>query len=175
MLTKIILISSSKKVHCLQNCVRFHAMESEIEISQKFWKKRNSSAFYWSLCTHIVSLLYLMVRTLFIHFYAILFTKNRDNGSQKFQKKCHNSSTCWAIFTKKWKTSIYVRIKLNIKFQEILCISSRATLATNFFCLTHRHFSEKIKSCSSYSKMCKSIKKNGSQKFSRNQCFLQFI
>ena len=28
----------------MQNFVRFHAIESEIELSQEFWEKRNSSA-----------------------------------------------------------------------------------------------------------------------------------
>ena len=33
-----------KYVYCMQNFVQFQAIESEIELSRKFWEKRNSSA-----------------------------------------------------------------------------------------------------------------------------------
>ena len=54
---------------------------------------------------------------------------------------------------------------LYIKFHEILFISSRATLATNFLSHTHRqtdrqagrHFRKIVKSCSGHPKTCKSI------------------
>ena len=29
-----------KKAYCMQNCVQFHAKESDIELSQNFWKNR---------------------------------------------------------------------------------------------------------------------------------------
>ena len=35
-----------KLLHCMQNFVQFHAIESEIGLSKEFWDKRNSSAPY---------------------------------------------------------------------------------------------------------------------------------
>ena len=60
---------------------------------------------------------------------------------------------------------------LNIKFHEILFISSRATLATKFLSHTHRHtdrqidrhFPEIVKSCSGHPKTCKSVKNRKSK------------
>ena len=56
---------------------------------------------------------------------------------------------------------------LNIKFHEILFISSRATLATKFLSHTHRHtdwlFPEIVKSCSGHPKTCKSIQNRKSK------------
>ena len=84
-------------------------------------------------------MLYLIIYTLYINFCAILSTRNRDMLIPEIPKKYNYSATYWAIFNKSWQTSIYVRISLNIKFLKILCISSRATLATKFLSHTHRH------------------------------------
>ena len=78
---------------------------------------------------------------MFLRFHAI---ETENWLSQKFWKKWNCSATCRAIFTKSQWASIYVRVQLNIKFREILCNSSRATLATIFLSHTRtdRHFSE---------------------------------
>ena len=127
----------------MQNFVWFHAIQSQIELSQKIWKKRNSSIPYWAYmlrCAQIASLLYLMIHILNINFGAISSTENRDELIPKILKKDSDySATCWAIFMKSRMTSIYVRIMVNIKFHEILFISSRSTLVTNFLSHTHRH------------------------------------
>ena len=63
------------------------------------------------------------------------------------------------------RNRIYVRITLNIKFHQILCINSQAKFATKF--LSSRHFPEIIKSCSKYPKTCKSIKNRKSKIFTK--------
>ena len=45
-LQKIYQYHLVKYVYCMQNFVQFHAVESEIELPQEFWEKRNSSALY---------------------------------------------------------------------------------------------------------------------------------
>ena len=63
---------------------------------------------------------------------------------------------------KNYVSPIYVWITLNIKFYEILLVSSRANLATKFLSHTHthtdRHFPEIVNSCSGHAKTCKFIK-----------------
>ena len=68
----------------MRKFVRFHATESEIELSQEFWKKRNSSAPYRAACTQIVALLLIMMC---INFCAILYTRNRDLLTPKIPGK----------------------------------------------------------------------------------------
>ena len=85
--------------------------------------------------------------------------------SWKFWKKCDYSATCWAIpFKSRWRP-VYGRIILNIKFHEILCFSSWATLAIFFLSQTDRHFPVTVKSWSGHPKMCKSIKNRKSKVF----------
>ena len=60
------------------------------------------------------------------------------------------------------------KLTLNVKFHEILLISSRATIATKFLSRTYtgtyidthtdRHFPKIVKLCSEHPKTCKSIK-----------------
>ena len=45
----------AKLVHSMQNFVRFHAIESELELPIEFWKKRYSSIPYCAICNKIVS------------------------------------------------------------------------------------------------------------------------
>ena len=59
----------------MQNFVRFLAIEYKIELSQKFWGKRNSSAPYLAICTQYTTLLYLIKYTLYINTCAIPFTR----------------------------------------------------------------------------------------------------
>ena len=73
---KLYLCHVLKYVHCMQNFVRLHAIESEIELSQKFWGKQNSSSLYWAIRTYFESLLYIMIYTLYINFCAISSTIN---------------------------------------------------------------------------------------------------
>ena len=40
-------------------------VESEIELPQKFWETRNSSAPYWAMRTQIASLLFLLIHILY--------------------------------------------------------------------------------------------------------------
>ena len=75
------------KVYCMQNFVWFHAIESEKKLSQKFWEKRNSSALYWAICTHIASLLFLMIHILHINFCTISSARNQDQGIPKISEK----------------------------------------------------------------------------------------
>ena len=60
---------------------------------------------------------------------------------------------------------------LNTKFHEILCISSRATLAIKFLSHTHRqterHFPEIVKLFSGHPKTYKSIKNRKSKIFTK--------
>ena len=42
--TKIISMLSLKLRYCMQNFVRFHVIESELELLQEFWGKRHSRA-----------------------------------------------------------------------------------------------------------------------------------
>ena len=70
------------------NFVRFHEIESEIELPQQFCKKkRNSSAPYLAICTQIASLIFLMTYILYINFCPIPFTRNRDQRIQKISEK----------------------------------------------------------------------------------------
>ena len=116
----------------MKNFVRFHAIESRIELSQEFWEKRDSSVTHWAMCIQIASFLFVMIYILYINFWTISSTKNQHQRIRKIPKNCNYSTTCRAIFTKSWKTYIYVRITLNMEFHEILFSNSWATLATKF-------------------------------------------
>ena len=61
--------------------------ESEIKLSWDFGEKRNNSALYWATCTEITSLLYLMIYSLHINFFAISFPKNQDMLIPKILEK----------------------------------------------------------------------------------------
>ena len=67
-----------EKVYCMQSFVRFHATESERELSEKFWEKWNSSSFYKDMCTQIASLFFLIKYILHKHFCEILSIRNPD-------------------------------------------------------------------------------------------------
>ena len=69
---------SSSKISILHanDFVRFHAVESETELPQEFWKKRNNCVSYWAMYTQIVSLLFLTIYILYIIFRAISSTRN---------------------------------------------------------------------------------------------------
>ena len=109
----------------MQDFVWFHTIESEIGLSLKFWGKWNSSAPYLVTCTQIASLLFLLIYIVHVSFCAISSTRNRKQLILKILEKYDNSTTCWAIFTKSWQTSIYVKATLNLKFQKILCICQK--------------------------------------------------
>ena len=71
----------------MQNFVRFHAIESKIELSQEFWgKKRSSSDPFRDMCTRAVSLLFLMIHVLYINFCAISSTKLRSGYFKILEK-----------------------------------------------------------------------------------------
>ena len=81
-------------IHCMQNFVRFRAIESETELSQQFCKKRNSSSPYKDICTLIASLLFLTIYILYINFCVILITRNLDKHIPIILKKCDYRATC---------------------------------------------------------------------------------
>ena len=70
---KVILL---KQTYCMQNFVRFHIIESEIELQQKFWEKMNNGTPYWAICTRFASLLYLMMCTYHVNFCPISSSRN---------------------------------------------------------------------------------------------------
>ena len=76
-----------KLAYCMQNFVRFHAIEYDIELSYKNLGKRNSSAPYTAIYTQIGSLLFLMIYNLHIIFGAIPFIRNRDRLIPKIPEK----------------------------------------------------------------------------------------
>ena len=99
-LQKLYLYHLSKLVYCKQNFVRFHAVESEIELPQDFWEKLKSSAPYWAICTQITSLLFLIIYilcTFFVQFHPL---ETKISISQKFRKSWNYSTTYEVIFTK---------------------------------------------------------------------------
>ena len=71
----------------MQNFIRFQAIESEKELSQEFWKKRNISAPFKDICTQIASFLFLSIYILYINFCAISFARNRDQLIPKNSEK----------------------------------------------------------------------------------------
>ena len=71
----------------MQNFVRFHTTEYEIELLQKFWKKRNSSTPYKATRTQIASLLFLMIYILYVNFCAISFRGKEDWHIPKISEK----------------------------------------------------------------------------------------
>ena len=80
------------------NCfVEFHQIETEISLTQKFWKKL--------LCV--------------------------TSGKVTY-------AICRVILIKSWHISMYVRISLTIKFQEILCIRSQGTFPAKILSYTRR-------------------------------------
>ena len=92
-----------------------------------------------------------MIHISCINFYAILLTRKQDQHTPKISEKWKYSST---REIKKWKYSsttaskrflskvdkhqFYVWITPNVKFHQILCLSSLETLATKFLLRTHR-------------------------------------
>ena len=71
----------------MQNFVRFHAIESEIEQPQQFRKKRNNSVPYRAIYTQIASLLFLMIYIFYTNFYPISSARNRDQRIPKITGK----------------------------------------------------------------------------------------
>ena len=71
----------------MQNFVRFHAIESERALSQKFWEKRITKAPCKDICTQIASLLFLMLYILNINLCAMSSTRNRDQRILKIPEK----------------------------------------------------------------------------------------
>ena len=70
----------------MQNYVQIHSIESELELPQEFWKKRNSSAPYKDICTQI-SFLLLVICILYMNFCPISSTRNRDQRILKITEK----------------------------------------------------------------------------------------
>ena len=52
--------------------------------------------------------------------------------TQKFEKKKNWTITCWMTCTKIYSVPSYVKVLLNVKFYEIMCISFCTGLATKF-------------------------------------------
>ena len=71
----------------MQNFARFHAVESEIELSQNFLEKRKSRALYLAICTKIASSLFLMIYILHISFYTISSSRNQDRFIPKIPER----------------------------------------------------------------------------------------
>ena len=113
------------------NRIRFKTITRILE------KKRNSSAFYWAICTQIASFLFIMTYTLWINYWAILSTITEISLSQKFSKSV---TTCPPV---EWFSLKIDRNQLynsrNVKFHEILSISSDATLAITFLSHTQKY------------------------------------
>ena len=84
-------------------------------------------------------------------------------------------------FLPKIEALIYVRIILNIKFHEILCITSRVTLAAKFLSHTHSQtdigqinrqtFFRNTEIVFKTSQRHVNPSKTGNRKFLRSQCF----
>ena len=70
----------------MQNFVRFHAIESEIKLSQKFWKKEIAAPLL-SYIFQNASILYLMLHIVYIIFGEILFTRSRNKLITKISEK----------------------------------------------------------------------------------------
>ena len=70
----------------MQNFVQFHAIESNIELSQKFWEKLNTSAPYWAIYIQIASLLFLLIYILCINFCSISSSRNQDQRIPKISE-----------------------------------------------------------------------------------------
>ena len=73
----------SKWVYCAQNFIRFHTIESEIDLSQEFWGKRKSSSPDWVICTQIASLLFLIVYILHVNFCPIYPLETENFGKSE--------------------------------------------------------------------------------------------
>ena len=77
------------------NFVRFHAIESEIELAQEFFFKKGLAAPYGNLgtyssvaiCTQIASLLFLLIYILHIKFCPISSARNRDQRILKILER----------------------------------------------------------------------------------------
>ena len=74
------------------------------------------------------------------------------------------------ILSKSWQIPIYVKLAPNLKFHEILWLSSRATLAIKFLSHTERHtngqtYPEIVKSFSEHPKTYKYVKNQESKIF----------
>ena len=67
--------------------VRFHSIECETETLQEFSGKRKSSDLYRARSTQIASLLFPMTHILYIKFYTISSTRNRDQFTPKNPEK----------------------------------------------------------------------------------------
>ena len=76
----------SKYLYRIQSIIRFHAVESKIELTQIFCEKRNRRATYRAVCTQITSLLFPIIYILCIKFCAILSIDTEISVSQKFRK-----------------------------------------------------------------------------------------
>ena len=92
----------------MQNFVRFHAIEPEIELQQEFWEKRNSKAPYGATYTQIASLIFIKTYILYINFCAILFTRNQDQCTPRISEKVKLQRYLLSDFHQKLLTSIYV-------------------------------------------------------------------
>ena len=68
----------------MQDFVRFHVIEPEIELSQKFGKNGVAAP---PTEIHVSKMRHLMIYTLHIHFCGISFTRNRDQLIPKIPEK----------------------------------------------------------------------------------------
>ena len=160
--TKSKIISMlSLKVYCMQNSVRFHAIEPKIEQSEEMWEKRNSSAPFWAICTQIAAFLSLMIDILYVSFNAISSNRNRGEGIPKFPKKMYLQRRLLNDFHQKLiDTNLCLdNTKRIISLNSVHYFSSytcHKIFVTHTH--THRHFPEIVKSCSGHPKPCKSTK-----------------
>ena len=74
-------------VYCLPNFVRFHVVESKVELPQEFWEKQNSRAPYWAMHAQIASLLFLMICILYTNFWAISYSRNQNQRIPNISEK----------------------------------------------------------------------------------------
>ena len=117
----------------------FHAIESEIALSQEFWKKRNSSTPYCSLCIQIASLLFKMIHILHLNFRAISFGRKLQL-MPKIPEKVLQQSHLLSDFRQKL---IGINLcqdstKYKISLYSIDYFCRLATLASKFLSLTHK-------------------------------------
>ena len=108
---------------------------------------------------------------MYIDFCAILSTWNRYQCIQKIPEKVRVQRHLLNDFHQKLIDIIFCLDTWNIKFYEILLISSRSTLAHKTFVTytqTDKHFPEMVNSYLGYPKTCKSMKNWKSKIFAKS-------
>ena len=91
---KLQKLCQSYILKCVQSFVRFYGIESKIGLSKEFWKQFGNSAPYRAIFTKILSLLFLIIYILYVHFCAFSSTRNQDQHVPKIPEKHNISAIC---------------------------------------------------------------------------------